>query len=257
LRDIEVAYAEHGAGAPVVMIHGLAEDRRSFADAQARLPGFHTFACDLRGHGETGLGDADATLAQLGGDLIGFLETVTGPARCVGYSLGGTAVLWAAATRPDLIAHAVVSGTSTVVGRVAVDFFADRIRTLQSDRARFAADLRADTAAQIVTDGVDLDALTARRLEAIGDGEGYVNAARAMMRMRAEPLTPMLETIRCPVDVIGADGDVFCPRKAADIICNALADSVYHEIAGAGHLMGVDQPAAYAATLERALRRSS
>lgn len=255
LADIEVAYTERGEGPPVVLIHGLAEDRRNWADVQERLGDFHTFAYDIRGHGETSLGSADGTLAQLGGDLINLLEAVTGPAPCVGYSLGGAAVLWTSATRPDLIPHAVVAGTSTVVGSAAAKFFEERIATLENDFASFAAALREDTAAQLVTADVDLDAVTARRLEAVGTGGGYINAVRAMVRMHEEPLTPMLAKIRCGVDVVGADGDVFCPRKAADIIVAALDDCVYREIANAGHLMTVDQPAAYADAIRAALER--
>ena len=131
LADIAVGYARMGEGPPAVMLHGLAEDRNSWADVQRRLGDFTTYACDLRGHGETELGGAEGTLEQLGGDLIGFLEALTGPADCIGYSLGGAVVLWVAARRPDLVRRATVAGTSTVVGRRAVGFFRDRIETIQ------------------------------------------------------------------------------------------------------------------------------
>ena len=108
INDIDIAYSESGQGQKVVLLHGLAEDRHSFAAVRKRLRGAHTFACDLRGHGETGLGNAEGTLTQLGNDLVGFLEAITGPAVCIGYSLGGTIVLWAAAMRPDLVRHAIV-----------------------------------------------------------------------------------------------------------------------------------------------------
>ena len=256
LGDIEVGCTERGAGPPVVMVHGLAEDRRSWALAQERLaPDHRTLAYDLRGHGETSAGDGRGTLDQLAGDLARFLEALTGPAACIGYSLGGTVVLALAAGRPDLVTRAVVSGTSSVVGATAARFFEERIRLLRGDRAAFEAALRADTAAQIVTGGADLDAITARRLEAIGDGHGYVNAARAMRAMHRAPLTGALARIRCAVDVIGGDRDRFCPRRAADIILAELHDGAYHEIADCGHLMTVDQPEAYAVTLRAALER--
>ena len=256
LGDIEVGYTERGAGAPVVMVHGLAEDRRSWAVAQARLAAARrTLAYDLRGHGETEAGDGDGTLDQLAADLGRFIETLTGPAACMGYSLGGTVVLALASDRPDLVTHAVVSATSSVVGRAAAGFFEERIALLRSDRAAFEAALRDDTAAQIVTPGADLDAITRRRIEAVGDGRGYVNAARAMQALHEAPLTPALARIRCPVDVIGGDGDRFCPRRAADIMLAELADGAYHELADCGHLMTVDQPEAYSETLRGALER--
>ena len=259
INDIEVAFSESGRslgqGAKVVMLHGLAEDRHSFAGARQRLQEFHAFACDLRGHGETSLGNAEGTLAQLGDDLVGFLETVTGPAKCIGYSLGGAIVLWAAAMRPDLVLSAIVTGTSTKVGRAAAGFFRERIELLENDRAAFAEALHQDTAAQIVNREINVRDVTRNRLQAIGAGGGYINAAKAMLRLHEQPITPLLEKIQCPVDVIGADKDAFCPRKAADMITEAIDDAVYHEIANAGHLMSVDQPVSYNNTLQKILTR--
>ena len=253
INDIEVAYSESGQGQKVVMLHGLAEDRHSFADIQKRLRGAHTFACDLRGHGETGLGNTEGTLAQLGNDLIGFLEAITGPAVCIGYSLGGTIVLWTAAMRPDLVLHAVVAGTSMKVGYTANDFFQHRIKLIENDLPSFAEALYLDTAAQIVNEGIDVQNVTRKRLQTIGSGGGYINAAQAMMLLHEEPITALLDKIQCPVDVIGADQDAFCPHKAAAMITSALDDVAYHEIPDSGHLMSVDQPVIYCNTLQQIL----
>jgi 3-oxoadipate enol-lactonase len=254
IADIEVAYDEWGAGEPVVLVHGLAQDKSSWGAVRDALDSARCYAYDLRGHGETTPGEGEGTLEQLAADLIGFLESVTGPARCVGYSLGGTIVLKAATLRPDLVRHAVVSGTSSVVGRAAVAFFDQRIEMLENDRTAFAAGLKSDTEAQIVTGGKDLDAMAKTRLEAVGEGHGYINAARAMQRVNGEPLTPGLKDIQCRVDVIGGDRDAFCPRKAADIMLAELVDAAYHELAECGHLMTVDQPIEYGDLLAQAIR---
>ena len=169
LGDIETAYIARGDGPPVVLIHGLAEGKESWLEVQDKLEGLRTYASDLRGHGETTLGNGKGTLEQLGSDLIAFLEEISGPAQCVGYSLGGTIVLWATAQRPDLVKAAVVTGTSTVVGRQAARFFEERIRTINSDFLAFANVLRKDTKLQLINPGVDIDAVTAKRLEAVGD----------------------------------------------------------------------------------------
>ena len=255
IRDIDVAYSEMGDGESVVMVHGLAEDQHSFAALQNALPDFHTYAYAFRGHGGTSIGEADGSLQQLGEDLIAFLENVSGAARCVGYSLGGTIVLWAASRRPDLVQHAVIAGTSTIVGRTAVGFFNDRIDLIKKDKSAFAEALLSDTGVQILSADVDVDDVAAQRLKAVGDGQGYVNAARAMIGVNQTPLTPELVNIDCPVDVIGADGDVFCPRKAADIIMAELRHGNYHEIKNAGHLISVDQPDAYADAIRNILQR--
>lgn len=259
LGDIDVAYSDHGSGPAVVLVHGLAEDRMTWPEPQRELPGRRTVAYDLRGHGESALGDADGTLAQLGGDLVALLDEVTGPAVCVGFSLGGTVVLRAALDRPDLVTHAVVLGTSSVVGRAAVAFYEQRIAVVESaDADALRVALHDDTAAAVVrADAATLDAVVDQRVAAVGSGGGYVNAARAMTGLRDHPLTPELGRVRCHVDVVGADGDAFCPRKAADILTDALPDAEYHEIAGAGHLMNVDRPELVTGLLRRLVAKEA
>ena len=257
IDDIRVSFTESGVGQSspkVVLIHGLAEDKGSWAHTQHKLAELHTYAYDLRGHGETTVGAADGTLAQLGRDLVGFLEMVTGPACVVGFSLGGTVALWAAAERPDLVTQAIVLGTSSVVGRGAAEFYGQRIaQAADTSTAEFRAAIRDDTAAGIAVAHDRVDAVTAARLAAIGAGAGYINAARAMAALRGAPLTPTLGEITAHVDVIGADSDAFCPKKAAQIIIDALADVSYHEIPGAGHLMNTDNPDAVADALRAAI----
>lgn len=245
IGDIDVAYTEAGpeGGAPVVLLHGLAEDRHTWRRQQEALGDVHTFAYDLRGHGESGLGQPEETLAQLGRDLIGFLEEVPGPATVVGFSLGGTITLWAAAERPDLVRHAIVLGTSSVVGRAAAEFYEQRIATAaDTGSEEFRTAVRDDTAAAIVKAADFLDEVVDARLRAVGAGGGYINAARAMAQLNTEPLTPRLAQVTGPVDVVGADGDTFCPMKASQIILDALPDARFHEVVGAGHLMNIDNP---------------
>ncbi|TSD98473.1 alpha/beta fold hydrolase [Gordonia rubripertincta] len=258
IGDLTVNYAGQGSGesssTPIVLVHGLGEDSRSWAHTQRDLADLHTYAYDLRGFGSTTVGEADGTLDQLGRDLVGFLETVTGPAIVVGFSAGGTIVLWAAAERPDLVSRAIVLGTSSVVGRAAAEFYqqrADQAADTSSDEFRTA--MRDDTVAGLVSAHDRVDEITARRLEAVGDGAGYANAARAMAGVREQPLTPRLSEIRQHVDVIAADRDALCPEKAAKMIVDGLADVTYRVIPDAGHLMNVDNPAAVTAALREAI----
>lgn len=254
--DISVEYDDVGSGEPVVFVHGLAEDRLSWKYQMDRLGEGRRLVCyDLRGHGRTTLGDGQGTPDQLAADLVCVLETLTGPATCVGFSLGGTVVLQAAAEHPKLVRHAIVLGTSSVVGKMAADFYAQRIALVQSGSvAQIAEALREDTRAAIASTAVDIDALTAYRLEAIGDGAGYVNAASAMRRVHEHPLTRALPAVRCHVDIVGAAQDSFCPRKATDILLAGLGDAMFHEIIGAGHLMNVDRPDAVTELLGQLLR---
>lgn len=254
LNDIDVRYSASGAGDPVIFLHGLAEDHRTWGRQLDELTRFRCHAYDLRGHGGTTIGEGEGTLAQLGADLLAFIETVTGPATVVGFSLGGTIALWAAAENPDLVRQAVVLGTSSVVGRTAAGFYEDRIaKAADPGSAEFRSAMRDDTAAGLFKTHEDLDRIVRARLAAVGDGRGYVNAAQAMMRLHAEPLTPRLQRIKGQVVVVGAEHDQFCPRKAADILLEALPVGRLMSIPEAGHLMNIDNPAAVTEALSLAL----
>lgn len=243
IGDLQVAYTSGGSGEVAVLIHGLAESRQSWRRQQQILPDVRTYAYDLRGHGDTTIGTPDGTLTQLGGDLIGFLEQVSGPAALVGFSLGGAVALWTAAHRPDLVRRVVVLGTSSVVGRAAAGFYAQRIaEAADVTSLEFRESLRADTAAALAVAVDRLDEVLAARLAAVGDGAGYRNAAAAMAALHSEPLTPTLTAVTTHVDVVGGASDAFCPIKAAQIMLDVLPDASYHEIPRAGHLMGVDCP---------------
>ena len=257
LGDIEVNYQATGSGPPVVLLHGLAEDHQSWDVVVSDLAGFTTYAVDVRGHGGSSAGDGEGTLAQLSADLERFVREVSGPAAVIGYSLGGTIALRAAAEADTQIRHLIVIASSSVVGGAAAEFFAGRIAQIENEQwDDFASGLRGDTAQQVVTD-VDLDALTAARVGAVGNGHGYVNAAHAMIGVRSAPLTDELAHISVPVDVIGADQDVFCPRKAADLIVEGVPNGRYHEIEGAGHLISVDQPRRYGQLISGLLKESA
>ena len=135
LGDIHVNYRTAGSGPAVVLLHGLAEDHASWNPVLEHLGNFTVFAVDLRGHGATPAGAGRGSLEQLGDDLVGFLREVSGPARVVGYSLGGTIAL-EAATRPDAAVEGVIAvATSSVVGRACRrllrrSHLADRLRAI-------------------------------------------------------------------------------------------------------------------------------
>lgn len=244
VNDIVIAFEERGSGPPAVFIHGLGEGLGTWRYIVSHLETWTSFAYDQRGHGGSSLGAADGTLEQLADDLIGFLDTVSGPAACVGSSLGGTVVLIAAAHRPDLITKACVLATSSVVGRRAVAYYRDRIRLVEAgDSAALAEAVETDTIAAIAhPERANIPRLVADRLSAIGDGRGYRNAAVALQRLHTADLAPRLQQITVPVWVVGGELDEFCPRKAADIMVEAIPHAEYREIANAAHHLNADAP---------------
>src|SRR5260370_34321326 len=94
-NDIDVAWFEVGRGEPLILIHGLADDHRSWRHA---LPGLllhrRVLMYDLRGHGETSLGRPEGPLTQLGTDLASLMDTArVDSAHNAGFWVGGTITL--------------------------------------------------------------------------------------------------------------------------------------------------------------------
>ncbi|MDZ7914536.1 MAG: alpha/beta hydrolase [Rhodococcus sp. (in: high G+C Gram-positive bacteria)] len=236
---------------PWVFLHGIGEDSSSWTLQQEALAQYvPTYAIDVRGHGATELGDAAENLDQLAEDLLGFLEVV-GPSVCVGFSMGGTIVLSAAARqKTDLIRHAIGVCTSSMVGERAAAQFREIAASIDRGgqvAARSAVD-------RFLTESVpnppsDWEAQKIARFAAVGDGRGYANAARAMASLREMPLTPQLSAIVCPVDILVGENDRACPLKAAEIIAGAVSDSRLHSLPGVGHFVGVENPSLLTSTL--------
>jgi pimeloyl-ACP methyl ester carboxylesterase len=95
LKPVEINFMERGQGNPVILIHGMAA---SLHDWQRLLPaldraGYHGYALDLPGHGESGKPDDTnyyhtQTMYQQIEDWISSLK-LNQPIFLVGHSLGG------------------------------------------------------------------------------------------------------------------------------------------------------------------------
>ena len=106
-----LSYAEAGAGAPLLMIHGTLGDQRSWtAQMEAFGARFHAMALSLRhcwpGRWEEG---GDFTIARHTADIAGFIKALgEGPVRLIGHSRGGHIAFRVAQHHPELIESLVL-----------------------------------------------------------------------------------------------------------------------------------------------------
>ena len=101
LPDAPLAYETHGEGIPVVFLHGLTFDRRSWGPIITRLgAGVRSIAIDLPGHG--GSPGPVCGLEQLAGRIAHTLDTIGGidAPIVVGHSMSGALAMIYAGAHP-------------------------------------------------------------------------------------------------------------------------------------------------------------
>jgi esterase len=108
-QPVELAISESGAGAPLVILHGLFGSKRNWASVAHRLAAAHrVISVDLRNHGESPW-DGRHDYPALAADVAAVIERrVGGPAAVLGHSMGGKAAMVLALDRPDLVERLVV-----------------------------------------------------------------------------------------------------------------------------------------------------
>lgn len=244
-RDIDVHCAEWGRGAPLILVHGLADDHRAWRRVVPYLAlENRVIAYDLRGHGQTSLGHADATLAQLADDLAALLDALElASADLAGFSLGGTVVLKAAIDHSERVGRLFPVATSSRVGRAAAPWYRERAEQAGQGADVLHQVLRGDTEQQLAGALDQLEAHWQIRLESTSDPRGFANACLAMAALQESPLDPDLGRVRAPTRVIAAADDPLCPPRAGEIIAAGIPGARLHVIPGSGHQVEVERPA--------------
>lgn len=89
--DAEIAYELLGKGAPVVLLHPFPANHEFWKPVAERLATrYHVLLPDLRGHGDSGVGEGPASMEKHAADLARVCdEAGIGRAVLVGVSIGG------------------------------------------------------------------------------------------------------------------------------------------------------------------------
>ena len=110
---VEVVVTTHGgesAGVPVLLLHGLSQQRAFWGPVVRRLRSRPVAAMDQRGHGETDTPlDRDFSVPACAADVVAVLDRLGWQrAVVVGHSWGASVALEAAASAHDRVAAAVL-----------------------------------------------------------------------------------------------------------------------------------------------------
>lgn len=110
---VDLAYDDRGIGTPIVLLHAFPTDRSLFADIAVQVArSARVIAPDLRGFGDSPLGDDEPDLDVVADDVIALLDRLDLPKIVLGgVSLGGYLTLNILRRYADRVAGAVLIDT--------------------------------------------------------------------------------------------------------------------------------------------------
>jgi 3-oxoadipate enol-lactonase len=252
-----IAFDDEGSGPPLALVHAGVADRRMWSELAASLAGRHrVIRHDVRGVGES-LPPSGPWSHHT--DLLGLLdELLITRANVVGASMGAGIAVEAALARPGSVASLVlVAPGGALFGEPPATF-----------RPIWAAEVDA-------LDRGDLDAAVEINLRAWVDGplrpaEAVDPGVRAFVgEMQREafelpewdseqapehelspPASTRLAELTCPVLVVVGDADDPAILDVSERIAAAAPRARLVVLPGAGHMLSLEQPTAFAELLE-------
>jgi 3-oxoadipate enol-lactonase len=240
----KINYEIGGGGPRLVLLHPVGLDLTFLRPvAEILRKDFTVLTPDQRGHGKSAAAAPDASLETYADDLYGLLTELKFPPAAVGgFSFGGMVTQAFALKYPAVTSAVIICACGSQ----------------QSPQRRAAARARADDARrggiQAVLD-VTLDRWFTPAFRAAGkdapakqrlladDVEGW---ARAWYAIGDLDTLPRLPSIRAPTLCVAGELDQSVPPPTIKAIADAIPGARYEIIAGAPHMLFIEQPEATA-----------
>jgi len=238
-----VRIVREGSGPPLVLLHCLGVDHHFWDFAKPLSEEFTLYRYDLPGHGTSATPPTGYGIADLSGQLAGWLaEQKTGRVHLAGISLGGLIAQHFAATHPELVDRLILIDTTPR--------YTDEMRSMWAERAAGARQAGSAsliegllkiwfTPAAIARNGADVQYV--RSTISKCSGEGYALACEALA---AADLRDLSAKIKAPTLVVCGDDDIPSFLDAARLLSSTINGATLSWIPQARHASVLEQPAA-------------
>jgi pimeloyl-ACP methyl ester carboxylesterase len=241
----------------VILLHGIGGGRAMWPRTLQALAaaGFDAIAVDLPGYGDSvhlPPGGVDA----MADAVVGLMDHLAVPtAAVVGHSMGGMVAQAMAARAPQRLSALVLACTSPAFGKPGGDwqarFVADRLAPLDAGGGMPALAARLVPAMVGPTAEADGAALAQAVMAAVPEATyRRVLAAIVSFDRRAD-----LPAVRQPTLCLAGELDRTAPPAVLQGMADRIPGAEFAQVAGAGHIANVEQPAAFEAALLGFLRR--
>lgn len=267
---VELHYEQHGAGAPLLAIHGgyggagstLWRGPRLGALLAAFLPAVRVISYDRRNAGRSEYVTEAYELDDLASDGLGVLDAAAvDRAIVLGTSAGGMialrlALLWPdrvaalallssgpniMSTRPSGLAPPLSGGVLDRLATVRARAALLRLAAERGDRVAFESVREEFTAAPtLLDDFTEAATVSPSALELLPEQELFHWSRGAMRNMAAlleVELSPQLGELRMPVLVMHGSLDTTIPVEYGRLLRDGIPGAEYIEVAQAGHAL--------------------
>ena len=254
----DIAYAEAGGGAPLLLLHGLAGDHQAWIpQMEAWKERFRVVAPDNRGAGASTQVDEPITTRDMAQDMLALLDHLgIARAHVVGRSMGGAIAQHMALMAPERVASMALCASFA-----KLDAFGARVLANMRDVLEWTGSW-ADHARHSVRNFVSPEFFDANpervaAIERLIGGEQrlpacYVRQNRACLE---HDTLAALPTVRCPTLVLSGGRDPICPPVCARWIVEGIPGAEAVEFAASSHFFLMEEPRRFMEVMEDWLGR--
>jgi 3-oxoadipate enol-lactonase len=245
INSYGIEYDTHGrrTGLPVVFVHGFPFSKAMWDPQVSALGGddFYVITYNVRGHGDSDVGDGQYTIEYLVDDLVGLLDHLRlSSAVVVGLSMGGYIALRMVERNPARVRALVLANT-----RSEADGNEGKIKRAQ--QAQLVKRDGINAFVEPFLKGAFYERTFQRKPEVVGRIRSII--------LRTNPLavagtlialagrtdtTPSLYNIRVPTLILVGQHDTLTPPSASHAMKEKIPGSELHVLSDAAHLSNLE-----------------
>lgn len=249
---MKLAWESQGAGAPLLLVHGLGYTRQGWGPQRELLARrYRVLSYDNRGIGESEIPPGPYTVAELAGDAVQVLdEAGVERAHVLGASLGGMVAQLLAAEQPERVEGLVLAGTTP--GGANAFPLPQQTLALMAEAASLPPEvaLRRFVENALAPGSLFVDEVFAYRQQHPPDPAGWAAQAAAGATWDADG---RLAQISAPTLVVAGTADAVVDPRNARLLADAIPNARLELIDGAGHLPFWERAEEFAALVGRFL----